>query len=115
MSCWRRPKFWLLLIVGQLAAFLLSAMITTAIFLGFSIAGVSHHLRAFNYCMGIPLNAYLAWDAFRWVRGRFQRLPQPRGFPVILTTSDSRRGSPSSNGGNCLPPALDLSKDEESR
>lgn len=92
MSYWRRPKFWLLLAAAEVAAFGVSAVITTVIFLGFSIAGVSQHVHFWSYCIGIPVHAFLAWDAFRWVRASARRWPQPPGFAVLTATPSGNAG-----------------------
>ena len=96
MSYWHRPKFWLLLFAAEVGAFLLSGIAATVVAILCVLVGMAqHHMVAVTYVVGLPVNTYLAWDAFRWIRGMSRQWPQPRppqGFPVIVKAADRRAG-----------------------
>lgn len=93
MTLFRRPKFSLLLAVAELAAYLLSALITTAVWLACDFAGMTRHLHIVAYLVWIPLNLYLAWDAFCLARSHARRWPQSRGFAVLPARAETDRRS----------------------
>ena len=92
MSYWRHPKFWMILIAMEIAAFLLSACFTSAIGLICAVFVSSHHLPSGRFIdvIGGLINLYLAYDAFRLARSIARRWPQrqPREFPVIFKEAD---------------------------
>jgi hypothetical protein len=96
MTYWQRPKFWLILIALEIAAFLLSACFATGIALICAVFVSSNRLPGicFNLVGGL-INLYLAYDAFRLARSIARRWPQRqlRGFPVIFDGTDLRTGA----------------------
>src|SRR5580658_2685445 len=95
MSYWQRPKFWMILIAMEIAAFLLSALIATAVALLCAVFESLHHLP--GICIDIVgglINLYLAYEAFRFARSVARHWPQPpsRGFPVIFEGADRQAG-----------------------
>jgi hypothetical protein len=88
MSYWRRPKFWLILVAAELAGFVLSAVFAMVCELGLEACGFSNRWFQVRVdIIGGLANLYMAYDAFRFARSRMPRLPESRGFPVILRES----------------------------
>jgi hypothetical protein len=88
MPYWHRPKFWLILIALQLAAYLLASIIATAIAILCITTGIlADHSSFLPFeFIGLPLNIYLGLHAYRFTKNHARRWPQPQphGFPVIF-------------------------------
>jgi hypothetical protein len=94
MRYWHRPKFWLLLLLDEAGAFLLSAALATGFAAVLVLLGVQQrHMGTVVEIAGPLINAFLAYSAFCDVRNRASRWPQsPRhDFPVILA-ADQKAG-----------------------
>ena len=98
MRYWNRPMFWLCLLALEFAAFLLSAIAAMAVTLGCAAVGISH-LAMVNPTVGLAINLYLGYEAFRCVRDAARRWPPPsrpagpRGFPVIVGRAQANQGT----------------------
>lgn len=97
MSYWRRPKFWIILAIAEVAAAALSALIATAVGFAFQAAD-SWTLPTVAKWVGPIVNLYLAYDAFRFARAAATDGRQPRGFPVLLLADKPCKSDKPSTG-----------------
>jgi len=91
MPYWNRPRFWLLLLLVEIGAFLFSALVATGVAIIFIALGMhEHHMGIVIEILGPLINAILGYSAFFYVRNRAAFWPQPRqhGFPVILPADE---------------------------
>ena len=84
MTYWKCPKFWLALLIAEVAAFVASALISIGAYAAIRAGGASHDVAGLLIDpIGLCVNIVLGCIAFIWTRWDYRQRSEPAGFPVI--------------------------------